>query len=106
MARATRIAAEDAHAGGHRTLADARAEQADDRRDRAASSELEGAEVRVGGSRELVATPWGDNGVGDLAARRLHPAKQVPIHGKFETHEEVLQTPASSPSDGAANDTE
>ena len=50
--------------------------------------------------------PWGDNFVGDLAARRLHPAKQVPIHGKFETHEEVLQTPASSPSDGAANDTE
>ena len=50
--------------------------------------------------------PWGDNFVGHLAVRRLHPAKHVPIHGKFETHEEVLQTPASSPNDGAANDTE
>jgi glyoxylase-like metal-dependent hydrolase (beta-lactamase superfamily II) len=41
--------------------------------------------------------PWGDNFIENLAARKLMPARHVPIHGKIQTHPEVLQTLASKP---------
>jgi hypothetical protein len=41
---------------------------------------------------------WGDNFVGHVAARRLHSAKHVPIHGKTR---KFLQTLASSPTAAA-----
>jgi hypothetical protein len=41
--------------------------------------------------------PWGDNFIDNLAARGLAPARHVPIHGKIETHQQVLHTLASKP---------
>jgi hypothetical protein len=41
--------------------------------------------------------PWGDNFVENLAARKLSPARHVPIHGRIQTHAEVLQTLATKP---------
>ena len=38
-----------------------------------------------------------DNFLENLAARKLAPARHVPIHGKIQTHPEVLQTLASKP---------
>lgn len=41
--------------------------------------------------------PWGDNFIENLAARKLNPARHLPIHGKIQTHQEVLQVLASKP---------
>lgn len=41
--------------------------------------------------------PWGDNFLENLKTRGLNPVKHVPIHGKIQTHAEVLQTLASKP---------
>lgn len=41
--------------------------------------------------------PWGDNFLDNLKARGLAPARHVPIHGRIQTHQEVLQTLASKP---------
>jgi hypothetical protein len=41
--------------------------------------------------------PWGDNFVENLKARRLAPVRHVPIHGRIQTHQEVLRTLASKP---------
>jgi hypothetical protein len=41
--------------------------------------------------------PWGDNFIENLKARNLTPARHVPIHGKIQTHQEVLATLASKP---------
>jgi hypothetical protein len=41
--------------------------------------------------------PWGDNFIENLSARRLNPARHLPIHGRIQTHAEVLQTLASKP---------
>jgi hypothetical protein len=41
--------------------------------------------------------PWGDNFIENLAARRLNPARHLPIHGRIQTHAEVVQTLASKP---------
>ena len=42
--------------------------------------------------------PWGDNFIENLATRQLNPDRHVPIHGRIETHAEVLQTLATAPS--------
>ena len=41
--------------------------------------------------------PWGDNFLENLKARNVLPARHVPIHGKIQTHREVLATLASKP---------
>lgn len=41
--------------------------------------------------------PWGDNFIENLKARNLNPARHVPIHGRIQTHQEVLETLASKP---------
>ena len=41
--------------------------------------------------------PWGDNFLENLKARNIEPRLHVPIHGKIQTHAEVLQTLASKP---------
>jgi hypothetical protein len=41
--------------------------------------------------------PWGDNFIENLASRKLAPVRHVPIHGRIQTHQEVLQTLASKP---------
>ena len=41
--------------------------------------------------------PWGDNFIENLKARNLMPARHVPIHGRIQTHQEVLATLASKP---------
>lgn len=41
--------------------------------------------------------PWGDNFLENLKTRRLNVARHVPVHGRIQTHAEVLQTLASKP---------
>jgi hypothetical protein len=41
--------------------------------------------------------PWGDNFIENVKARGLAPARHVPIHGRIQTHQEVLATLASKP---------
>ncbi|MGE0445451.1 MAG: MBL fold metallo-hydrolase [Vicinamibacterales bacterium] len=41
--------------------------------------------------------PWGDNFIENLRARNLTPVRHVPIHGRIQTHQEVLQTLAEKP---------
>jgi hypothetical protein len=41
--------------------------------------------------------PWGDNFIENLKARNLTPLRQVPIHGRIQTNQDVLQTLASKP---------
>ena len=41
--------------------------------------------------------PWGDNFIENLKARNLTVARHVPVHGRIQTHQEVLQTLASKP---------
>ena len=47
--------------------------------------------------------PWGDNFLENLKARGIQPATHVPIHGKIQTHGEVLQTLASKPKGPTGN---
>jgi hypothetical protein len=46
--------------------------------------------------------PWGDNFIENLKARNLTPVRQVPIHGRIQTHQEVLQTLAEKPKEAPA----
>ncbi len=41
--------------------------------------------------------PWGDNFIQNLTQRNLSPIRHVPIHGRIQTHDEVLATLASKP---------
>lgn len=41
--------------------------------------------------------PWGDTMLEAIAARRLNPAKHVPIHGPVQTHAAVLKTLKEKP---------
>lgn len=41
--------------------------------------------------------PWGDNFIENLTKGKLDPARHLPIHGRIQTHKEVLQTLASKP---------
>lgn len=41
--------------------------------------------------------PWGDNFIENLKTRGLAPLRHVPIHGRIQTHQEVLQTLATKP---------
>ena len=46
--------------------------------------------------------PWGDNFIENLRARNLNPVRHVPIHGRIQTHQEVLQTLAEKPREAPA----
>ena len=41
--------------------------------------------------------PWGDNFIENLKAQKLNPARHVPIHGRIQTHAEVVKTLAEKP---------
>ncbi|MGB7219373.1 MAG: hypothetical protein WBD07_11245 [Vicinamibacterales bacterium] len=41
--------------------------------------------------------PWGDNFIENVKAQKLNPARHLPIHGRIQTHAEVLKTLAEKP---------